>query len=198
MGIVLLTGPKHSGKTSAGRALAALIKCPFIDLDALIEEREGKSPRELYREGPDFFRRAEAAALQSLLPPKEACVILAAGGGLCDNPAALELLKSPGISIVFLETSAETAWNRIEGASGGLPPFLDTENPRETHRLLHERRSAAYHLLAQIHIRAEGKSPEQIAAEIRSAMLLPGSCHSCRESRDASKQKIRKNGCLDG
>ncbi|MDR1046824.1 MAG: hypothetical protein LBL64_03545, partial [Treponema sp.] len=107
------------------------------------------------------------------LPPEKACVILAAGGGLCDNPAALELLKSPGISVVFLETSAETAWNRIEEAACGLPPFLDTENPRETHRLLHERRSAAYHSLAHIYIRGEGKSPEQIAAEIRSAMLLP-------------------------
>lgn len=174
MGIILLTGPKHSGKTSAGRALAALMKSPFIDLDELIAKREGKSPRELYRKGPDFFREAEAAALQSLLPPEKACVILAAGGGLCDNPAALELLKSPGISVVFLETSAETAWNRIEEAACGLPPFLDTENPRETHRLLHERRSAAYHSLAHIYIRGEGKSPEQIAAEIRSAMLLPG------------------------
>ncbi|MDR0654752.1 MAG: shikimate kinase [Treponema sp.] len=174
MGIILITGPKHSGKTSAGRALAALMKGPFIDLDELIAEREGKSPRELYREGPEVFRRAEAAALQSLLPPGKACVILAAGGGLCDNPVALEFLKNPGISIVFLETSAETAWNRIKEAAGELPPFLDTGNPQETHRLLHERRSAAYHSLAQIHIRAEGKSPEQMAAEIRSAMLLPG------------------------
>jgi shikimate kinase len=172
MGIILITGPKHSGKTSAGRALAALMKGPFTDLDELIAEREGKSPRELYREGPEVFRRAEAAALQSLLPPENACIILAAGGGLCDNPAALELLKGSGISIVFLESSVETAWNRIEAAAGGLPPFLDTGNPRETHRLLHERRSAAYRSLAQTCIRAEGKSPEQIAAEICSAMAF--------------------------
>ncbi|MDR2304083.1 MAG: shikimate kinase [Treponema sp.] len=174
MGIILITGPKHSGKTSAGRALAALMKSLFTDLDELIAEKEGKSPRELYREGPEVFCRAEAAALQSLLPPEKACVILAAGGGLCDNPAALELLKSPGVNIVFLETSAETAWKRIEEAAGGLPPFLDTGNPRETHRLLHERRSAAYRSLAKIHIRAEGKSPEQIAAEICSAKAPAG------------------------
>ncbi|MDR0386646.1 MAG: shikimate kinase [Treponema sp.] len=172
MGIILITGPKHSGKTSAGRALAALMKASFTDLDELIEEREGKSPRELYREGAGVFRGAEAAALQSLLPAGKTCIVLAAGGGLCDNPAALELLKSPGISVVFLDISVETAWNRVR-AAGGLPPFLDTGNPRETHRRLHERRSVTYRSFAQIRIRAEGKSPEQIASEIVSAVFLP-------------------------
>ncbi|MDR0997648.1 MAG: hypothetical protein LBL70_01155, partial [Treponema sp.] len=69
MEIILLTGPKHSGKTSAGRALVRLLAektdpaASFIDLDELVEDRTGKSPRALYREGPEIFRKAEADAL---------------------------------------------------------------------------------------------------------------------------------------
>jgi shikimate kinase len=72
METVLLVGPKHSGKTSAGRALARLWtgkNAPaafFTDLDELVEDRTGKSPRALYGEGPEIFRKAEADALGDL------------------------------------------------------------------------------------------------------------------------------------
>ncbi|GHV72446.1 hypothetical protein AGMMS49928_29390 [Spirochaetia bacterium] len=39
--IVLFTGPKHSGKTSAGRALAALWGSSFTDLDETVETMTG-------------------------------------------------------------------------------------------------------------------------------------------------------------
>jgi shikimate kinase len=75
--------------------------------------------------------------------------------------------------VACLNISAATAWQRIAGSSGGLqgnlPPFLKTENPQETHRALHERRSAAYLQLADIVVEAEGKTPEKIAFEIHAS-----------------------------
>jgi shikimate kinase len=47
-----------------------------------------------------------------------------------------------------------------------LPAFLRTENPRETHRVLHERRGAAYFQFADIVIEAERKTPEEVARDI--------------------------------
>ena len=167
-GIVLL-GPKHSGKTSAGAALAKLLDYLFIDLDGLIALETGKTPRELYRESPERFRQAEAETLERLFQtgrPEDRGVVIAAGGGIIDNPQALEVLQNQeGFLTVCLEVSAETAWRRIT-QSPELPPFLDTENPRETHRLLHERRSAAYRAFAAIAISGEDKNPEELGQEL--------------------------------
>jgi shikimate kinase len=190
--VIIIVGPKHAGKTSAGKALARLWegnggpRANFTDLDELVERRAGKSPRLLYREGPEVFRRAEAEALRSLLEgspgsrdgkdpaakdetAKNHITIAAAGGGLADNPAALEILKKtrPAL-VVYLEVPVETAWERIMAAAdktGELPPFLNTENPRETHRKLHERRGAIYRELAEITVKA-GNTPEETAAEM--------------------------------
>jgi shikimate kinase len=173
MAILLICGPKHVGKTSAGRALAALCHCEFIDLDELVTRQTNKSPRSLYEEGPELFRQAEAGALASLMsdgqPP--ALRVVAAGGGLIDNDAAMRLVNSGDVVMVYLAVSAATAWNRIR-AEKSLPPFLNTETPEATHRALHERRAAAYLASAACAaqrgwvIQAEGKTSGAIAGEI--------------------------------
>jgi shikimate kinase len=185
MNTIILTGPKHSGKTSAGRALAALASGVFVDLDEYIEEQTGKSPRTLYREGAGVFRAAEAKALAALLGagagggaggPR----VIAAGGGLIDNAEALSLpeLAGPAVHTVYIEVSAKTAWERVLRASEteGLPPFLDAGNPRETHRALHQRRAGAYREWACFTVGGEGKTPEEIAGEIAGIFgpSLPG------------------------
>jgi len=170
MQLIILMGPKHSGKTSAGKALSGILSCGFVDLDELVAQRSGKSPRALYGEGPEIFRKAEAEALAAIAESPSSLVI-ASGGGLVDNPDALSLLEQHStadhvqIISIFLDVSAQTAWDRIK-ADGELPPFLKTENPQETHLALHERRAAAYRQLASFVINADGKSPREIAQEI--------------------------------
>jgi len=170
MRFIVLMGPKHSGKTSAGKALASLLSCGFVDLDELIAQKSGKSPRALYGEGPEIFRKAEAAALAALLESEMAkpssSLVIASGGGLIDNPDALSVMGNFQIATVFLDVPAQVAWERIR-AEGELPPFLKTDNPEETHRALHERRVAAYRQLASLAIKANGKSSREIAREIK-------------------------------
>jgi shikimate kinase len=169
---IVLTGPKHSGKTSAGKALALFRSGDFIDLDELISRRTGKSPRRLFNENPEIFKKAEVEAMAdsagsgSRAGQKQR--VIAAGGGLTDNQEAVNILKNSGATVVYLNISAACAWNRIANSPDReLPPFLRTENPRETHRVLHERRAAACARIADIVIEAENKSPEEIAAEIQ-------------------------------
>jgi len=161
MNKIILTGPKHSGKTSAGKALASLFSCDFIDLDDLITQITGKTPRQLFIEGQSIFQKAEVKAASTLIAQNR-FFIIAAGGGIIDNPEAINIIKNSGTTIIYLNISSNLAWNRI-AAEGELPPFLQTENPQETHRALHERRAAAYLQLADIIIDVDGKSPEQIA-----------------------------------
>jgi len=167
MNDIILTGPKHSGKTRAGKILASLRQCEFVDLDELISKRTGKSPRQLFCEGSDVFKKAEAEAAQALCGASAQKRVIAAGGGIIDNPEAVNALKKLDAVIICLNISAESAWQRISSsADGQLPPFLQTENPQETHRSLHERRSAAYLAFADVIIEAEGKTSENIAKEI--------------------------------
>jgi len=170
--VVVLVGPKHSGKSSVGRALARLAHTTLFDLDDLIRKRTGKSPRELYLESPEHFRTEEAAAARQLAQQAEenkpGTFIIAAGGGLSDNPEALETLSVVG-RLVYLEVSAETAWNRIAisaAKNGELPPFLRSENPQETHRVLHEKRALAYSARADIRVDAGTGRPKEIASRL--------------------------------
>ena len=185
--LILIVGPKHSGKSVAARAIKKITGGDTVDLDEIVERQTGKKVRALFKEGPEVFRKAEALALASLIQTAEqdsgqdkGLRIIAAGGGLIDNPEALALLAGPQVPsahreiiIVYLDVSAETAWQRIlrgsansTGQKGELPPFLNTDNPRETHLALHTRRAEAYKALSHFTINAENKSPEEIAAEI--------------------------------
>jgi len=168
VGDIILTGPKHCGKTTAGKALASLISGSFIDLDEKITQNTGKTPRELYKESPVVFQKAEAEALSAIIETygKKKRVITM-GGGIIDNPEAIALLslfKKSGAEIVYLDISAAAAWERISNKE--LPPFLQTDNPQETHRVLHKRRASAYRKLADIVVNAERKSPQNIAEVI--------------------------------
>ena len=164
---IILLGPKHSGKTSVGNALAALLSADFVDLDDYIAQKSGKSPRALYIEGPEIFRKVETEALAAIFESEAVSpLVIASGGGLIDNPSALSLLqKNTAVISVFLDVCVKTAWERIN-RNGELPPFLKTENPQETHRSLHERRAAEYRQFATFSIKADNKTPEEIAEEI--------------------------------
>jgi shikimate kinase len=176
--ILLITGPKHAGKTTAGKELAQLLGGNFADLDDIVEKKTGKSPRTLFKEGPEIFRKAEAAALKAVLvQPKKNISIIAAGGGLIDNEEATVLLRnSDDVAVIYLDVSTETAWRRIldTARNGELPPFLNTANPKQTHRELHERRAAAYKAIATIIIDGENKNPLRIAEEIKAAFYEDG------------------------
>ena len=196
--IILITGPKHSGKSTSAKALAELTKGEIYDLDKLIEAQTGETARELYASSVEAFRKAEAAALHSVIDQQEdkkqeanqqeakdqaeldakKIKIIAAVGGLVDNAEAMALLSRSlhgDIITVYLDVSAETAWQRIM-SDRELPAFLEkgdpmVDNPRdfhplEIHQALHKRRAEAYKALADVIIFAENKTPVEIAEKI--------------------------------
>ncbi|HOK00086.1 MAG TPA: shikimate kinase [Termitinemataceae bacterium] len=172
--VIALVGPKHCGKTTLAWELAQRLSQDCYDTDDMITQLTGLSPRQLFQRSIEEFRAAEYEALKTILEKgKEGCIV-ATGGGIIDNPPAWELLQKK-TTIVFLEVSAEEAWQRIltaQGSTGTLPPFLQTENPQETHRILHLRRNKTYAESAHYIIRDEGKSPQQKASEILKKMGL--------------------------
>ena len=170
MELIILCGPKHSGKTSAGRELAKKLSAPFFDLDQLVEEKTGQSVRELFLADEALFQREEAVALAELFASDLLMAIVAPGGGIIDNPGAMALIQKESARhcTAYLEVSSETAWRRI-ASDGELPPFLKAptlDAAKEKHRLLHERRAKEYKKIADYCISAEAKSAVCLAEEL--------------------------------
>jgi shikimate kinase len=68
-------------------------------------------------------------------------VILALGGGVCENTSLISLLQHTG-SLIYLRAPEYTLYTRIR--KGGIPPFLDPQQPKESFHELYEYRDACY------------------------------------------------------
>jgi len=109
MSSIILLGIKHCGKSTQGRLLSKHFNCDFYDTDDEITALTGKSPREIYTDqGKDAFLAAEKDACQKLVERLAAqdkkdqiSSVIATGGGICNNPQALEVLHKSG-KFVFL------------------------------------------------------------------------------------------------
>lgn len=162
---VVLVGFMGSGKTSVGRALAGLVGWSFVDLDALVEERERRSVAAIFREsGEAAFREAELRAARAIAR-RERCVI-AAGGGAFAEPATREVLRT-GASCVYLECDLETLLARVP--HDGSRPLAGN---RETMRRLLQARQASYSS-AELSVDASHGAPAELAVMIARALGIP-------------------------
>ena len=97
---IALIGMPGCGKTAVGRTLARLTGRPFVELDALIPEKAGKSIQQIFAEdGEEAFRRIETEILAQ--ESKKSGVILSTGGGVVTRARNLPLLRQNSV-ILFL------------------------------------------------------------------------------------------------
>ncbi len=110
---IFLTGFMGSGKSTAGKALATLLKTRCIDLDEYLEKKEGRTIPEIFEsEGEVIFRELEKKYLSELLKLKEPHIISLGGGTVCfyDN---LENIKTKGL-LIYIELPVEILADRIK------------------------------------------------------------------------------------
>ena len=93
---IVLIGMMGSGKTTVGALLAGCLRRPFVDTDALIEEREGRSIPDIFqRDGEDAFRALELKLSREL--SGQSGLVIACGGGLPTRDRAIAALKQNGL-----------------------------------------------------------------------------------------------------
>lgn len=156
--LIFLVGFMGAGKTTVGRALAAALGWAFADLDALIEQREGRTIREIFEtEGEPAFRRREREAIAACRDLRETVVAL--GGGAYVAEANRSLLRQTGIT-VWLDCPLEVCLHRICGDQAR--PLLRS---RAEMGELFERRRPAYGQ-ADLIIETADRAPEELAAAI--------------------------------
>ena len=144
---IVLTGFMGSGKTSVGSVLAERLGWRFLDLDAEIERRDGRSVPAVFAEsGEAHFRKLETAALATLLGQRS--VVVALGGGAPEELGNRLLLEqTPRTAVVYLEAPLETLLERCEQddtrtGAAGRPLLAEAEQRFAARRHLYERISA--------------------------------------------------------
>jgi shikimate kinase len=124
--IISLTGFMGCGKSSVGRRLSELLCCPFMDLDAVIEERSGRSIPEIFaNDGETAFRDIERDVLTDVLSATMAVssrgpLILSLGGGTVMTPECEAMIHEKTLCI-YLRTSVETLVSRLSSEVEGRP-----------------------------------------------------------------------------
>src|SRR2546423_3428903 len=107
-----------SGKTSLGRQLGQRFDRAFLDLDAAIEERAGKSIPELFAErGEDEFGRIEEHAVRVALAAPDPTVIALGGGAVTSQETRRRIADH---FVVLCEVDVDLAWRRARGTDRPL------------------------------------------------------------------------------
>lgn len=130
--ILALCGFMACGKTTFGRAVAAELGVPFVDLDEEIARRSGQTAAEIFeKQGEAAFRAVEREALLTVLY-RERDAILALGGGTLLLPENRKLIRTK-CRVVWLDTPAD---QMLEWLSEEPRPLSQGRTPEELRALM--------------------------------------------------------------
>ncbi len=167
---IILTGYMGSGKSAVGKKISVLYGMDFIDTDEYIVEKEGMSINEIFeRFGEDTFRKMETEALREL-SVKCYNTVIATGGGIVLRKENVNILKDTG-KIYYLMASPEEIYNRIQyDTTRPLLKSGSSDEVKEKIKTMMEQRRAYYDMSCDIKIETDGKTPEEIAELVYSAL----------------------------
>ena len=163
---VVLIGYRCTGKTTIGKILAEKLGWPLVDTDTLIQERAGKSIKEIVAAGgwPEF-RRLERETIADVAS-RDRQVISAGGGAILDD-ANTHALRASG-KVVLLTAAPETIWARMKADPKTLaerPNLTDAGGLAEVATVLEERRPK-YFAACHFEVSTDLHSPGEAAARI--------------------------------
>ena len=108
---IILIGFRGTGKTTVGKILAQRLDKEFIDADEYLEQKEGKTIKDIFAEGGEnLFRKIESQIITELCHLDDK--IIATGGGAILREENVRRLKKNGI-IIFLDADVDTLYKRI-------------------------------------------------------------------------------------
>ncbi|MBU3912335.1 MAG: shikimate kinase [Candidatus Omnitrophica bacterium] len=158
---IVLVGFMGTGKTAVGRILAAKLGCEFIEMDEMIEAKEGCPVREIFdKKGEDYFRNLEMDTAGKV--SQEKGVIISTGGGAVVNDKNFQNFKKNGL-IICLEASPKVILKRTKDLASR--PLLNVPDPEKKIEELLKKR-APYYKRADFCIDTDTSSAEEVADKI--------------------------------
>jgi len=165
---LIITGFMGTGKTCVGQEVARRLGRTFVDMDALIEARQGMTVAEVFaRRGEAHFRQLEAALCRELAA--RTGLVVATGGGALILDTNLEILSASG-PVVCLTASPDEILRRLEAARDR--PLLDAPDRRARVAALLAERSAAYERIGR-QVDTAGLTVAQVADQVMAVADAP-------------------------
>lgn len=158
---LVLFGFMGTGKTLIASMMERRTGLRRVDMDTIIEQREGKTISRIFAEdGEPYFRNCEQQIAAEL--GKKSGLIISTGGGVVLNNKNLLNLSEKGVCIC-LNASAETIFDRVKYETHR--PLLHTSDPLSTIRTMLSQRKPFYDMVP-FQVTTDGKGPETICDEI--------------------------------
>lgn len=158
-------GLPGAGKSTIGRRLAKALDVEFLDTDAAIEARTGRTIADIFAtDGEPEFRRIEEEVIREALAEHPG--VLSLGGGAVTTPGVRDALA--GHPVVFLEISAAEGIRRTGGST--VRPLLAGPGRAEKYRELMSQRVPLYRRLATIRVNTNRRNPGAVVRYIVSRL----------------------------
>ena len=124
---IVLVGFMGTGKSCAGKRLSERLGLDFLELDEIIEKKEGASIKDVFeKKGEPYFRKLEKEIVKEASQKKG--VIISAGGGAVIDEENFKNLKNGGV-IICLEASPDVILQRTRGLA--TRPLLNVADPKK-------------------------------------------------------------------
>ena len=152
---IVITGFMGTGKSTVGEIVACRLKRKFVDMDADIEARAGKSIPQIFdAHGEAAFRAMERELAEELAA--QSSLVIATGGGTLVRTEMRHLMGASA-KLICLNASNDAIQRRL-GRSDGRPLAGSWE------KLLNQRKADYAQIENQIE--TTGRSPDAIAGDI--------------------------------
>ncbi len=160
---LVLIGFMGSGKSTVGRELHSRLGYELVDMDSVIEHREGRPITRIFEEnGEDYFRDLETDLLREMAEDGQRKII-STGGGVVGREENRDLLRKLGY-VVWLQAPVDVIHERT--SRNRERPLLQTEDPLEKITTLLEKRKPWYAETAHLKVDTAGLDGGELAMGI--------------------------------
>jgi shikimate kinase len=166
---LILVGFSCSGKTTLGRNVARRLRLTFVDTDRYIEDMNGRTIPQIFREdGEAAFRALEREAIAQIMQGRHQ--VVSTGGGAFIDPENRERLRN-GNLVIHLQVRPETVVDRLRNSRSGRPrPLLDSPDPlKRVVQLMADRKEA--YSAAHVTIGVDDRTRYELVGELRRRWL---------------------------
>ncbi len=162
-----------TGKTTIARGLARHFSADVLDTDKLVEQRAGRSVRDIFaRDGEESFRDLESEVLGECLRTPGRAIVAGAGGVVLreNNREAINAARASGaVSVVWLHARPEVLVGRTK--KGSHRPLLDNDQEGTLRRMADER-APMYSSVADVVVDVSERSPDSVIALVIDALTV--------------------------
>ncbi len=158
---VVLTGMMGVGKSTIGKLLAKKLSFNFVDIDALIEKKEGSPIKVIFgRNGENYFRKLEQELVLQEIHKRNSVISL--GGGAFLSRSIRSAVREFSISF-WLDVNLDILTKRLQNNVNR--PLLGKKNISETINKIYLERKETYNE-ASFKINCSFLKPGEIVKEI--------------------------------